>query len=97
MRLDKFLKISGLIPRRTVAKEACDAGRVSVNGRPAKSSATVTVGDRIVIDLGRGRQEVDVTEVPQGGVSRNARSRLYRVVDAPESGGTARDLPEGSS
>ena len=45
MRLDKFLKVSRLIKRRTVANEACDAGRVSVNGKPAKASATVKVGD----------------------------------------------------
>ena len=45
MRLDKFLKVSRLIKRRTVANEACDAGRVSVNGKPAKASQEVKVGD----------------------------------------------------
>ena len=49
MRLDKFLKVSRLIKRRTVANEACDAGRVSVNGKPAKASANVKLGDIIEI------------------------------------------------
>ena len=49
MRLDKFLKVSRLIKRRTVANEACDAGRVMVNGKPAKASVNVKVGDVIEI------------------------------------------------
>ena len=52
MRLDKFLKVSRLIKRRTVANEACDAGRVSVNGKPAKASAEVKAGDIITIGFG---------------------------------------------
>ena len=48
MRLDKYLKVSRLIKRRTVANEACDAGRVLVNGRPAKASVAVKEGDQIV-------------------------------------------------
>ena len=53
MRLDKFLKVSRLIKRRTVANEACDAGRVSVNGKPAKASVNVKVGDIIEIAFER--------------------------------------------
>ena len=53
MRLDKFLKVSRLIKRRTVANEACDAGRVMVNGRPAKASTNVKVGDEIEILFGQ--------------------------------------------
>ncbi len=56
MRLDKFLKVSRLIKRRTVANEACDAGRVRINGKPAKASANVKVGD--VIEIGFGGKEV---------------------------------------
>lgn len=52
MRLDKFLKVSRLIKRRTVANEACDAGRVMVNGKPAKASVNVKVGDIIEIGFG---------------------------------------------
>ena len=52
MRLDKFLKVSRLIKRRTVANEACDNGRISVNGRVVKASYDVKVGDRIEISMG---------------------------------------------
>lgn len=58
MRLDKFLKVSRLIKRRTVANEACDAGRVLVNDKVAKASAQVKVGD--VIEIGFGNRQVKV-------------------------------------
>ena len=58
MRLDKYLKVSRLIKRRTVANEACDAGRVLINGKVAKASANVSVGD--VIELGFGPRSVKV-------------------------------------
>ncbi len=60
MRLDKFLKVSRLIKRRTVANEACDAGRVTVNGRPAKASVNVKVGDIIEIAFGQKKVKVKV-------------------------------------
>ena len=60
MRLDKFLKVSRLIKRRTVANEACDAGRVTVNGRPAKASVNVKVGDIIEIAFGQKTVKVRV-------------------------------------
>ena len=63
MRLDKYLKVSRLIKRRTVANEACDAGRVSVNGRPAKAGAEVKAGDIIEIGFGNRQVRVEVTEV----------------------------------
>lgn len=53
MRLDKFLKVSRLIKRRTVANEACDAGRVSVNGKVARASYDVKVGDELAIQFGQ--------------------------------------------
>lgn len=53
MRLDKFLKISRLIKRRTLAKEVCDQGRVTINGSPAKASATVDTGDELSIRFGQ--------------------------------------------
>lgn len=58
MRLDKFLKVSRLIKRRTVANEACDAGRVSVNGKVAKASQDVKIGD--IIEIGFGTKNVKV-------------------------------------
>lgn len=60
MRLDKFLKVSRLIKRRTVANEACDAGRVMVNGKPAKASLNVKVGDVIEILFGTKAVKVEV-------------------------------------
>ena len=60
MRLDKFLKVSRLIKRRNVANEACDAGRVTVNGKPAKASYQVSVGDVIEIAFGNKSVKVEV-------------------------------------
>ena len=60
MRLDKFLKVSRLIKRRTVANEACDAGRVMVNDKPAKASAQVKPGDVIEIQFGTRNVKVEV-------------------------------------
>lgn len=65
MRLDKFLKVSRLIKRRTVANEACDAGRVLVNGRVAKASAEVKEGDRIEIGFGNRTVAVEVVTVKE--------------------------------
>ena len=63
MRLDKYLKVSRLIKRRTVANEACDGERVSVNGRQVKASYQVKVGDVIEIAFGKGALKVEVTEI----------------------------------
>lgn len=63
MRLDKFLKVSRLIKRRTVANEACDAGRVSVNGKVAKASQDVKAGDVIEIGFGTKNVKVEVLAV----------------------------------
>ena len=65
MRLDKFLKVSRLIKRRTVANEACDAGRVSVNGKPAKASLDVKVGDIIEISFGTKAVKGEVAEIAE--------------------------------
>ena len=63
MRLDKFLKVSRLIKRRTVAKEACDAGRVLVNDKPAKASVKVKPGDIIEIQFGTRTVKVEVLDI----------------------------------
>ena len=63
MRLDKYLKVSRLIKRRTVANEACDAGKVLVNGKPARASYDVKQGDVLEIALGARSVKVRVTEV----------------------------------
>lgn len=63
MRLDKYLKVSRLIKRRTVANEACDAGRVQINGKTAKASVDVKVGDVIEIQFGTKNVRVEVTDI----------------------------------
>ena len=63
MRLDKFLKVSRLIKRRTVANEACDAGRVLVNDKPAKASLNVKAGDTIEIQFGTRTVKVEVLDI----------------------------------
>lgn len=63
MRLDKYLKVSRIIKRRTVANDACDAGRVKVNGKVAKASLDVKIGDRIDIEFGNKNVSVEVTQI----------------------------------
>ena len=65
MRLDKYLKVSRLIKRRTVANEACDAGRVMVNGKVARASQEVKVGDQITINFGNKDVTVEVLTVAE--------------------------------
>ena len=79
MRLDKFLKVSRLIKRRTVANEACDAGRVLVNGRPAKASLSVKAGDVIEIQFGAKAVKAEVLNV-QETVKKDAAAELYRYL-----------------
>jgi len=72
MRLDKYLKVSRLIKRRTVANEACDGERVSVNGRQVKASYQVKVGDVIEIAFGQRTLKVEVTEINETANKANA-------------------------
>lgn len=65
MRLDKYLKVSRLIKRRTVANDACDAGRVLINDKPAKASVNVKVGDVITISFGNKEVKVEVLDVAE--------------------------------
>ena len=79
MRLDKYLKVSRLIKRRTVANDACDGGRVSVNGKPARASYDVKVGDVLAISLGEKTLTVRVTDVSDVVRKENA-ATLYEIV-----------------
>ena len=79
MRLDKYLKVSRLIKRRTVANEACDAGRVLVNGKTAKASLNVKVGDVIEIQFGTRSVKVEVTDIAQIGRA-SCRERVFILV-----------------
>ena len=79
MRLDKYLKVSRLIKRRTVANEACDVGRVMINDRPAKASANVKVGDIITIQFGNKETKVEVLSVAET-VKKEEASAMYKFV-----------------
>lgn len=79
MRLDKFLKVSRLIKRRTVANEACDASHISVNGRAAKASYDVKVGDVIEISFGSRTTRVKVLDVREF-TSKSDAASMYEVV-----------------
>ncbi len=77
MRLDKYLKVSRLIKRRTVANEACDGGRITVNGKTAKASYDVKVGDEIAIAFGQRTVRVQVLAVEET-VKKDAAAALYK-------------------
>ena len=79
MRLDKYLKVSRMIKRRTVANEACDAGRVLINDRPAKASAQVKEGDVLEIQFGSKAVRVEVLNV-QETVKKEEAQELYRYL-----------------
>ena len=79
MRLDKYLKVSRLIKRRTVANEACDNARISVNGRPAKASYDVKIGDKIQIQFGAHTVTVEVLAVAEA-VRKDDASAMYREI-----------------
>ena len=79
MRLDKYMKVSRLIKRRTVANEACDNGRISVNGRVVKASYEVKVGDKIEIALGARTLAVEVLQVAET-VRKDDAPAMYKEV-----------------
>ncbi len=80
MRLDKYLKVSRIIKRRTVANEACDAGRVSVNGKVARASLDIKVNDVIEISFGTRNVKVMVTAVNET-VRKDDASMLYKIIE----------------
>lgn len=80
MRLDKFLKVSRIIKRRTVANEACDAGRVSVNSRIARASYDVKTGDILEISFGGRTVKAEVLDVSDN-VRKDAAAQMYKIVD----------------
>ncbi len=79
MRLDKYLKVSRLIKRRTVANEACDNGRISVNGRVVKAGYEVKIGDRIEIAMGQRTVAVEVTQIAET-VRKDDAAAMYKEV-----------------
>ena len=80
MRLDKFLKVSRIIKRRTIANELCDASRVSANGRIVKASYNVSVGDRISVTFGERTQTYEVLSI-QENVGKDAARSMTRIIE----------------
>ena len=80
MRLDKFLKVSRIIKRRTVANDVCSLGRVSVNGRPAKPSVKLKVNDVVTIVFGNGSVSFEVLKIEENVRKENA-SEMYRILE----------------
>lgn len=80
MRIDKYLKVSRLIKRRTVANEACDGGRVSINGKVAKASSEVKVGDIVELRFGERLIKIKVEDVKEHTLKNDA-ALLYSVIE----------------
>lgn len=81
MRLDKWLKVSRIMKRRTVAQMACDQGRVFINDRPAKSSAELKPGDLVHLELGVRAMTVRVLLVPTGAINSQDAGSLYEIIE----------------
>lgn len=79
MRLDKFLKISRLIKRRTMAKEVADQGRITINGNKAKASSTVENGDELVIRFGQNTVTLQITDLRET-VKKDEAETMYKVI-----------------
>ena len=91
MRLDKFLKVSRLIKRRTVANEACAGGRVTVNGKIAKPGTSVTPGDLITIRFGEHLGQYEVISISET-VRKDQAADMYRVISEDDSMNTERSM-----
>lgn len=83
MRLDKYLKSSRIIKRRTVAKEACDSGRVFINGKAAKPGTEIDVGDTIEIRFGNRMLKAEVVSITEN-VKKEEASAMYRVIEGED-------------
>ena len=80
MRLDKFLKVSRIIKRRTVAKEACDKGIVTINGKQAKSSSEVKIGDILEVTFGEKKMKFKITEIKEHVLKAEAKE-MYEIIE----------------
>lgn len=80
MRLDKYLKVSRIIKRRTVANEACDAGRVTVNGKVARASYDVKVGDVLEIAFGERTVKAEILDVNET-VRKESAAMMYKIIE----------------
>ncbi len=79
MRIDKYLKVSRVIKRRTVAADACDGGRIEINGKAAKPSKEVKVGDTVAVSFGNNRLEFEVLSVDEKQTKQSAET-MYKII-----------------
>ena len=84
MRLDKYLKITRILKRRTQAKEFCDEGKIYIDGRLAKASSNVKVGQVITLDLQRRKVVFEVLGVPERNVRKSEANTLYKIIEVKE-------------
>ena len=80
MRLDKFLKVSRIIKRRSVAKEIADQGRITVNGRAAKSSSNVALGDQLIIKFGNNTETIKINKIIET-TKKDEAEQMYEILD----------------
>lgn len=80
MRLDKYLKVSRIIKRRTIANEACDAGRIQLNGRVAKASSEVKIGDKISMRFGEKVYSYEILDINEH-AGKNEAASMYKVIE----------------
>lgn len=83
MRLDKYLKVSRIIKRRTVAKDVCDGGKVKINGKTAKAGAEVKPGDMLEIGFGERKVRAEILEVKDNVRAEDAKN-MYRLIEGVE-------------
>lgn len=83
MRIDKFLKVSRVIKRRSVAQEACDGGRIEINGKPAKPAKDVKVGDVVKVSFGNRSMSFEVLSVDERQTKQSAET-MYRLIEGEE-------------
>ena len=82
MRLDKFLQVSRIVKRRTVANSICNSGKILVNGQKAKAGKELATGDTLTLTFGEDHEQVcEVVEIPSGKVSKEKALTLYRIID----------------
>ncbi|MBD3233359.1 MAG: RNA-binding S4 domain-containing protein [candidate division Zixibacteria bacterium] len=79
MRIDLYLSTTGLVKRRTVAREFCDAGKVKLNGKTAKPGKEVKTGDELALSLSSGRKVIEITDIPTKSIRKNEGENYYKL------------------
>ncbi len=79
MRIDLYLSTTGLIKRRTVARELCDAGKVKLNGKTAKPGKEIKTGDELALSLSSGRKVIEIIDIPTKSIRKNEGENYYKL------------------